>query len=102
MLGRGARSARRALGDAAMTSELFGASQWFERVLAAAAPLLPEREALDARIQYDVADADTHHRWVQVFAGGRLQETRAGDLDAADVEIHWRRDDALAVLAGRI
>jgi hypothetical protein len=81
---------------------LFDGDGWYERVASAVAPLLPERERLDLRAQYVVRDRDTRRRWVQVFANGRLQELRAGEVTDPDLVIEWDAGGALDVLGGRV
>jgi len=85
-----------------MLTGLFDRDDWYERVADAVAPILPEREGLDLRVQYDVLDGDARHRWVQAFGNGRLQESRAGDVADPDLEIEWDAGGALDVLCGRV
>jgi hypothetical protein len=87
---------------ASIRAGIFDGDTWFERVRNAGASLLPRREGLDARVQYDVCDGDTHHRFAQVIADGQVAELRPGEVADADVEVQWELDDALAVLAGRV
>lgn len=85
-----------------MRPPTLGASEWCKRVLEAAATLLPQRDGLDVRVQYDVSVGEDHHRWAQVFTDGILQDLRPGDLDDADIEIHWKLEDGVDALAGRV
>jgi hypothetical protein len=81
---------------------LFADHRWFDRAFAAVVQVLPNRETLDLRVQYDLAAGDDHTRWVQVFVDGQLLEMRPGELSGPDIEIHWNALDALEVLAGRM
>lgn len=80
----------------------FADERWFDRVHSAIAPLLPLRENIDARLQYDVDVEGTPCRWRQVIVDGQLREFGPGELADADVEIHWSHADAIAVLGNRV
>jgi hypothetical protein len=75
--------------------------EWFARARAAA-DALPRRDGLSCRLQYEASTADGSRRWVQVVEDGRVTRWEAGELEDPDLELHWRGEDAFAILTGRL
>lgn len=68
--------------------------EWFERgrSLVAGIALSAERAC---RVQFRAGDA----QWHLVVDGGRITEWAAGSLDAPELELRWRPEDARRILA---
>jgi hypothetical protein len=69
----------------------FLAPEWFDQARPLLAPVEISPTA-SARVQFDAGE-----RWALVVEQGRIAHFDRGDIDGADVEVRWSREEAFAI-----
>lgn len=80
----------------------FASDAWFDRSRALTGNL-PLQPGIRWRLQFDVVDDDGgHESWFQEVEDGRVAAWAVGELDSADLELRWRREDARSLYRGEL